>query len=108
MGMTAIEKILARASGRDKVSPGDLVVVRIDTTVLFDNNFDPHIWREVLKVDDPEKIVVVFDHRVPAKDIASATAHKIGRVFLASFGIDPFPALGRLQVRTLLPGGDLP
>lgn len=97
MGMTAIEKILARASGRDKVSPGDLVVVKIDTTVLFDNNFNPHIWREVLKVDDPEKIVVVFDHRVPAKDIPSATAHKIGREFVARFGIKRFHDVGRMQ-----------
>ena len=96
MGMTAIEKILARASGRDKVSPGDLVVVKIDTTVLFDNNFNPHIWREVLKVDDPEKIVVVFDHRVPAKDIPSATAHRIGREFVARFGIERFHDVGRM------------
>ena len=41
MGMTAIEKILARAGGLDKVSPGDLVAVKVDTAVLFDNNFNP-------------------------------------------------------------------
>ena len=43
MGMTIIEKILARASGAAKVSPGDLVNVRVDTIVMFDNNFIPSI-----------------------------------------------------------------
>ena len=97
MGMTAIEKILARASGRDRVSPGDLVVARVDTAVLFDNNFNPYIWRDVLKVHDPEGIVVAFDHRVPAVDIQSATAHRIGRAFVKKFGIKRFHDVGRMQ-----------
>lgn len=33
MGMTIAEKILARASGRDSVSPGEIVVVKVDTVV---------------------------------------------------------------------------
>ena len=33
MGMTIAEKILARASGRDSVSPGEIVVVKVDTAV---------------------------------------------------------------------------
>ncbi|MHA1108575.1 MAG: aconitase/3-isopropylmalate dehydratase large subunit family protein [Alphaproteobacteria bacterium] len=97
MGMTAIEKILARASSRDKVSPGDLVVVKVDTTVLFDNNFNPFIWRDVQKVANPEGVIVVFDHRVPAKDIPSATAHRIGREFVERFGIERFHDVGRMQ-----------
>ena len=36
MGMTIIEKILARASGAAKVSPGDLAVVDVDLAVLID------------------------------------------------------------------------
>ena len=59
MGMTIIEKILARASGAKKVSPGDLVVVDVDTAVFIDNAFLPASWREVLKVHDPSKIVVI-------------------------------------------------
>ena len=39
MAMTIVEKILARAGGVPNVSPGDLVVVNVDTAVLFDNNF---------------------------------------------------------------------
>ena len=37
MGMTMTEKILARASGAKKVSPGDLIVVDVDTAVFIDN-----------------------------------------------------------------------
>src|SRR6266478_3068795 len=54
MGMTIIEKILARASGAAKVAPGDLAVVDVDLAVLIDLSFSRGSWREVLKVHDPE------------------------------------------------------
>ena len=97
MGMTIIEKILARASGAAKVSPGDLVSVRVDTVVMFDNNFLPNIWREILKLDDPKKLVVVFDHRVPASDIPSAISHQNGRRFVEKFSIERFHDVGPKQ-----------
>ena len=50
MGMTIAEKILAKKSGHEAVAPGDLVTVSVDTVVLFDNNFMPSIWRDILKV----------------------------------------------------------
>ena len=55
MGMTIIEKILARASGAAKVAPGDLAVVDVDLAVLIDISFLRGSWREVLKVHDPEQ-----------------------------------------------------
>ena len=97
MGMTAIEKILAKNSGQELVKPGDLVVVKVGTAVLYDNNFVPSIWRDILKVYDPERIVVVFDHRVPAKDIISATAQKTGRDFVKKFNIERFHDVGAKQ-----------
>ncbi|MGB0577294.1 MAG: aconitase/3-isopropylmalate dehydratase large subunit family protein [Alphaproteobacteria bacterium] len=95
--MTAIEKILAKNSGQEVVKPGDLVVVQVGTAVLYDNNFAPSIWREILKVHDRDRIVVVFDHRVPAKDIVSATAQKIGREFVKKFDIERFHDVGAKQ-----------
>jgi 3-isopropylmalate/(R)-2-methylmalate dehydratase large subunit len=74
MGMTIAEKILARASGRERVAAGDLVTVKVDTVVLFDNNFMPSIWQEVLKLEHPERVIVILDHRVPAPTIQSAGA----------------------------------
>jgi 3-isopropylmalate/(R)-2-methylmalate dehydratase large subunit len=97
MGMTAIEKILAKKSGQEVVKPGDLVVVMVGTSVLYDNNFVPSIWREILKVHNPERVVVVFDHRVPAKDIISATAQKTGRDFVKKFNIERFHDVGAKQ-----------
>ena len=66
MGMTIAEKILARKGGQTRVAAGDLVTVKVDTVVLFDNNFMPSIWQEMLKLEHPERIVVMLDHRVPA------------------------------------------
>jgi len=95
MAMTIVEKILARAGGVPNVSPGDFVVVNVDTAVLFDNNFSTLYWRDVLKVADPEKIVVAFDHRVPPPDKASAQAQVVGRDFVNRFGIKRFHDIGR-------------
>jgi len=87
MGMTIIEKILARRARLAKVSPGDLVVVDVDIAMLIDNAFIPSGWREVLKVVHPERVVVVFDHRAPAPDRMAAAAHQTGRNFAKRFGI---------------------
>ena len=94
MGMTMTEKILARASGVNKVSPGDLIVVDVDTAVFIDNAFFPAYWREILKLADPEKIIVVYDHRAPASDRVSAGAHVVGRGFVKRFGIKRFHDVG--------------
>ena len=87
MGMTIAEKILANKGGRDVVRPGDIVTVEVDTTILFDNNFMPQNWREVLNVRDPDRIVVVLDHRVPAPNALVAGAHITGRNFAKKFGV---------------------
>jgi 3-isopropylmalate/(R)-2-methylmalate dehydratase large subunit len=95
--MTIAEKILARASGRDRVAAGDLVTVKVDTVVLFDNNFMPSIWQEVLKLEHPERVVVIMDHRVPAPTIQSAGAHRTARRFVEKFGIARFHDVGATQ-----------
>lgn len=97
MGMTIAEKILARASGRTRVAAGDLVTVRVDTAVLFDNNFMPNNWPDVRKVDHPERVVVILDHRVPAPTIQAAGAHVTARKFVQQFGIARFHDVGQRQ-----------
>ena len=97
MGMTIAEKILARNAGLDLVSPGDFVTVEPETIVLIDMNFLPGKWWEILHVADPDRIVVVFDHLVPAKDKLSAAAHAKGREFVKKFGIQRFHDVGRNQ-----------
>jgi 3-isopropylmalate/(R)-2-methylmalate dehydratase large subunit len=97
MGMTIAEKILAKKSGQAKVVPGDVVTVDVDTVILFDNNFMPSIWRDILKVHDPEKIVVTLDHRVPAPNAQAAAAHRTSRAFARRFGIKRFHDVGHDQ-----------
>ena len=97
MGMTIAEKILARKSGQAKVGPGDLVTVKVDTVVLFDNNFMPSIWQDVLKLDYPERVLVILDHRVPAPTIQSASAHRTARQFVEKFNIARFHDVGGTQ-----------
>ncbi|NMM92087.1 3-isopropylmalate dehydratase [Rhodococcus sp. SRB_17] len=88
MGMTTVEKIFARKTRQKKVSPGDLVTVEVDTVVMIDNSFNPSRWREIRKLHDPRKVVVVFDHRVPAPTVHAAIAHRNGRKFVERFGIE--------------------
>ena len=97
MGMTIAEKILAKKSGRDRVAAGDLVTVSVDTVVLFDNNFMPSIWQDVLKMEHPERVVVILDHRVPAPTIQSAGAHRTARKFVEKFNIARFHDVGGTQ-----------
>ena len=94
MGMTIAEKILARKSGQKKVGPGDLVTVEVDTVVMIDNSFIASRWRNIQKVRDPARIIVVFDHRVPASTEDSAAAHRTGRQFVEKFGIKRFHDVG--------------
>ena len=76
MGMTTIEKILACNSEQAEIRPSDIVTTKVETAILFDNNFMATTWREILHVHDPDKVVVVFDHRAPASHVLSAQAHQ--------------------------------
>lgn len=97
MGMTIVEKIFAAHSGKDKVAPGDLVVVDVDVSVMLDSSFHRNHRRQILKMDDPDKVVVVFDHMVPAPDALSAEAQVNGRAFVKEFGIKRFHDVGPHQ-----------
>lgn len=93
--MTIIEKILARAAGRTHVSPGDILEMPVDIAVLIDTNFYPAAWRDILRVESPDKVVVIFDHRSPASDARSAAAQRRGRDFAKTFGIQKVHDIGR-------------
>ena len=83
--MTLVEKILAAHTDRKEVSPGEFVNVDVDL-ILANDITAPIAIKEfqrigVGKVFDPEKIVMVADHFVPNKDIASAEQAKLMRDF---------------------------
>lgn len=90
MGMTMIEKILARAAGLPKVAPGDVVTVGVETAVVIDQNFMHNRMREPKKVFDPEKVVIMLDHIAPADSTMRASMHKAARRFAEKQGITKF------------------
>ena len=98
MGMTLAEKILARASGRESVSPDQIVVAKVDLALSHENaDLVRKTFLEigVPKVWDPSKIVIVFDHRIPAESERTAATHKAVREFVAAQGICSFYDVGR-------------
>jgi len=98
MGMTLAEQILARASGRGRVAPDEVVVARVDLAMSHENaDLARKSFLEigVPRVWDASKIVIIFDHRVPAESERTAATHKAVREFVAAQGIANFYDVGR-------------
>jgi 3-isopropylmalate/(R)-2-methylmalate dehydratase large subunit len=96
--MTVVEKILARAAGAKAVKALDIVEPRVDLAMSHENaalvinqfneihqgtDREPKPW-------DPDRIAIIFDHRVPAEGPKTATNHKLIRGFVARHGIAKF------------------
>ena len=108
MSMTITEKILARAAGKDEVSPGDVVNAKIDVVMCHDVTTPPAISmlkdKGIDKVFDASKIVVTPDHFQPAKDIKSADLHKRLDTWAKEKGIKYYYPVGKAGVcHALLP-----
>ena len=83
--MNLAEKILAAHTGRKRVSAGEFVNAKVDI-VLGNDITAPIAIKEfqkigVSRVFDPKKIVMVLDHFMPTRDIASAEIGKMMREF---------------------------
>jgi len=90
------EKILARASGKSKVSPGDVVFVNVDKVMVHDVSGPGVIavfeklrksGMKIEKLWDPDKVWVAEDHFVPAADKISAQNVVLLTNFTKQFGI---------------------
>lgn len=90
-GSTLAEKILASHSGKEKVEPGELLLVNVDLTMANDITAPIAIrsFKEAggKKVFDASRIVLVMDHFTPHKDIASAEQVRECREFAKEQGI---------------------
>jgi 3-isopropylmalate/(R)-2-methylmalate dehydratase large subunit len=108
MGMTTVEKILAKHAGLDSVTPGQLIEAQVDL-VLANDITAPIAIREfreagAKKVFDREKIVLVPDHFTPNKDIASAEQCRILREFAAEQNLKYYFEIGDMGIEhALLP-----
>jgi 3-isopropylmalate/(R)-2-methylmalate dehydratase large subunit len=98
MGMTMVEKILARAVHQPLVKAGDVVEPEVGLAMSHENaalviNQFREIFKDTgreAKVWDPSRIAVIFDHRVPAEGSKTATNQKRIREFVAKNGITKF------------------
>ena len=87
--MNISEKILSQKIGRE-VIPGEIIEVDVDLAMSHDGTSPPAIktFEKISdKVWDNEKIVIVFDHNVPANTIGSAEFQKVARNFIKTQGI---------------------
>ena len=99
MSMTITEKILADHSNRKKVSPGDLIEVRVDMALANDitTPLAIQVFNEIGNPDvfDREKIALIPDHFTPNKDINSAQQAKMMREFAMCHHITHYYELGQ-------------
>jgi homoaconitate hydratase family protein len=90
--MNMIEKILARASGKKEVVPGDVVVANVDRMVLHDlsSNLVSKVFENEMgggKIPDPDKIAFVFDHTFSPPSQQDADVLTDARRFARAHGI---------------------
>ncbi|MGE5485764.1 MAG: 3-isopropylmalate dehydratase large subunit [Ignavibacteriales bacterium] len=104
--MTAVEKIIAAHAGRDEVRPGETVWAGVDW--CLGNDITTPLAVEQMRamgcerVFDPGRIILVLDHFLPAKDIASATQARVTREFAREQGITHFYEVGRMGIEHAL------
>jgi 3-isopropylmalate/(R)-2-methylmalate dehydratase large subunit len=91
---TMTEKILARASGRASVRPGDEVEARPDFVITYDfPGYTDVFFREtreefgIEKVSSPERFVLFIDHMVPAAAPKEEELHRGTRAWGAAQGV---------------------
>lgn len=89
---TLAEKILSRAAGAE-ARAGDTVVARVDRLMGHEGfRLAAMVLEEagVERVWDPDRIVIILDHAVPAPDEASAQSHVTIRRQVEKYGIPAF------------------
>jgi 3-isopropylmalate/(R)-2-methylmalate dehydratase large subunit/methanogen homoaconitase large subunit len=86
---TLTEEIFSRKVGR-RVQAGEIVVAPVDYAMSHDNT-TPLAIESFRKLErplwDPERVIIVFDHMVPAPTVAAAELHRTIREFIAAEGI---------------------
>ena len=92
--MNMVEKILAKASGKKEVKPGDVVVANVDTLLLHDlsgyitaNVFENEVKKEMRY---PERVAMVFDHHFSPPTEQRAEVLERNREFARKYHINLF------------------
>lgn len=91
MGATVIEKIIRRNTGNEAAKAGDIVTVNVDRVMIHDI-FIPFVadkFEEMgfTKLWDPDKVVLIYDHLVPASQVDDTRHFRRGDEFAAKYGM---------------------
>ena len=121
MAMTLAEKIVARAAGREHVTPGEIVTCAVDLAMIHDSGgprrVAPILKRFGVGLWDPSKVVLISDHYVPAGDDETRRIGEVTRQFAAENKLAGFydsegichvvlPERGHLKPGMFVVGGD--
>ena len=90
MGKTVIEKIIEHNTGKE-VKPGDIVTVNVDRAMIHDI-FIPFVAEKFKemgfeKLWDPDKVVLIYDHLVPASQLDDTRHFHTGDAFAEKYGM---------------------
>ena len=91
MGYTIIEKILKNNTGVADIKAGDIVTTNVDRVMIHDI-FIPFVadkFEEMgfTKLWDPDKVVLIYDHLVPASQVDDTRHFKKGNAFVEKYGM---------------------
>ena len=98
MGATFSQKVIAEKAGKKSVQVGEIVEVKPDYVMSHDNAaaiIGSFRKIGVEKVFDPERIVIILDHCVPAATEDHAKSHRLIREFVKEQGIIHFHDVNR-------------
>jgi len=105
-GMTITERILAAHAGKDRVRPGEFVMVKVDIALANDITAPISIgeFRKigVERVFDKDRVVLVPDHSTPNKDIKAAEQSKMMRDFAREQDLSLYWEVGRAGIEHVL------
>ncbi|MFH1403857.1 MAG: 3-isopropylmalate dehydratase large subunit [Candidatus Altiarchaeota archaeon] len=100
MAQNIAEKILASHAGVDAVSPGEIVDAEVDYVMVNDVTGLPafKVFEQFGVTPIREKSILIPDHYVPNKDVASAEQAKAMREFAGKHDIPNYFEIGRSGV----------
>ncbi len=119
--LTLADKIIARAAGRERVQPGEIVTCRVDLAMVHDSSgprrLQPKLQQIGASVWDPDKLVIITDHFVTESDPESRAIQALTREWAQANGVKQLheaqgichivlPERGHLRPGMFVVGGD--
>lgn len=120
MGSTLAEKIIANASGQSRVTPGDIVIVKVDLAMIHDSGgprrVAPILQQLGVPLFDKHKVVLVADHYIPGDTPEALSILQIARRWASDQQVQFYdgegichvvlPERGHLRPGMMVVGGD--